>query len=58
MKTDALKQALNSGGYDFVYGGARRDEEPSRAKEKFFQKEINIKKWDPLNQPIEPWYIF
>ena len=58
MKTDALKQALNNGGYDFVYGGARRDEESSRAKEKVLSKRNKFQKWDPLNQPIEPWYIF
>lgn len=58
MKTDALKQALKEGGYDFVYGGARRDEESSRAKEKVLSKRNKFQKWDPLNQPIEPWYIF
>ena len=42
MKTDALKKALKEGKYDFIYGGARRDEESSRSKEKTFHIEIKI----------------
>ena len=58
MKTDALKQALDLGKYDFVYGGSRRDEEASRSKEKVVSKRNKFHKWDPINQSIEPWYIF
>jgi sulfate adenylyltransferase subunit 2 len=58
MKTDALKQALDMGKYDFVFGGSRRDEEASRSKEKVLSKRNKFHKWDPLNQSIEPWYLF
>ena len=46
MKTDALKTALDDGKYDFVYGGSRRDEEPSRSKEKIFS--FGIKNIDEI----------
>ena len=55
MKTDALKEALSEGKYDFVYGGARRDEESSRSKEKIVSHRDKYHKWDPKNQRIEPW---
>jgi len=58
MKTDALKQALKEGKYDFVYGGARRDEEASRSKEKVVSHRDINNRWDPKNQSIEPWYLF
>ena len=58
MKTDALKQALKEGKYDFVYGGARRDEESSRSKEKIVSHRDINNRWDPKNQSIEPWYLF
>jgi len=58
MKTDALKMALKLGGYDFVYGGARRDEEASRSKERFLSHRDENNKWDPKNQRIEPWRLF
>ena len=40
MKTETLLEALKNGSYDFVYGGARRDEEPSRSKERVLSKEV------------------
>lgn len=58
MKTDALKIALDEGSYDFVYGGARRDEEPSRSKEKVLSFRDHKHQWSPINQRIEPWHIF
>jgi len=58
MKTDALKIALDEGSYDFVYGGARRDEEPSRSKEKIFSFRDKEHRWNPIGQRIEPWQIF
>ncbi len=58
MKTDALKNALKLGNYDFIYGGARRDEEASRSKEKVVSHRDKNNRWDPTNQNIEPWYIF
>lgn len=58
MKTDALKQALKLGKYDFVYGGARRDEEASRSKEKIVSHRDSNNRWDPKNQTIEPWLLF
>jgi sulfate adenylyltransferase subunit 2 len=58
MKTEALKQALNRGGYDFIYGGARRDEESSRSKEKILSHRDKNHSWDPVKQKIEPWLIF
>ena len=58
MKTDALKIALDKGGYDFIYGGARRDEEASRSKEKVVSHRDQNNRWDPKNQSIEPWHLF
>jgi len=58
MKTKALKDALDKGGYDFVFGGARRDEEGSRSKEKIISHRSNLHIWTPENQRLEPWNIF
>lgn len=58
MKTEALKQALNAGGYDAVIGGARRDEEKSRAKERIFSFRDKNHRWDPKNQRPELWSIY
>ena len=57
MKTQGLKQALNAGGYAAVIGGARRDEEKSRAKERFFSFRDSNHRWDPKNQRPELWNI-
>lgn len=58
MKTQALKQALKEGGYDAVIGGARRDEEKSRAKERIFSFRDKNQRWDPKNQRPELWNLF
>jgi sulfate adenylyltransferase subunit 2 len=58
MKTQALKQALTQGGYDAVIGGARRDEEKSRAKERIFSFRDKQHRWDPKNQRPELWNIY
>jgi sulfate adenylyltransferase subunit 2 len=58
MKTQALKQALNDGGYDAVIGGARRDEEKSRAKERIFSFRDKHHRWDPKNQRPELWNVY
>jgi len=58
MKTEALKQALNKGKYDAVIGGARRDEEKSRAKERIFSFRDRFHRWDPKNQRPELWNIY
>ena len=58
MKTDALKQVLNDNKFDFVYGGARRDEEVSRSKERILSIRNKYNNWDPVNQRIEPWNMF
>ncbi len=55
MKTQALKQALEAGRYDAAFGGARRDEEPSRAKERVFSFRDRNHRWDPKNQRPELW---
>jgi sulfate adenylyltransferase subunit 2 len=55
MKTDALKQALNMYGFDMIFGGARRDEEKSRAKERVFSFRDKNHRWDPKNQRPELW---
>ena len=55
MKTQALKQALDQGGYDAAFGGARRDEEKSRAKERVFSFRDAFHRWDPKNQRPELW---
>ncbi len=58
MKTEALKQALNDGQYDAAFGGARRDEEKSRAKERVFSFRDRFHQWDPKNQRPELWNLF
>lgn len=58
MKTEALKQALDKGGYDAIIGGARRDEEKSRAKERIFSFRDKNHRWDPKNQRPELWNIY
>jgi sulfate adenylyltransferase subunit 2 len=58
MKTKALRDALKAGEYDFIYGGARRDEEASRSKEKVVSHRDQNNRWDPKNQSIEPWHLF
>jgi sulfate adenylyltransferase subunit 2 len=58
MKTEALKQALNAGGYDAAFGGARRDEEKSRSKERVFSFRDRFHTWDPKNQRPELWNLF
>ncbi|ACM39342.1 sulfate adenylate transferase subunit 2 (plasmid) [Allorhizobium ampelinum S4] len=58
MKTIALRQALEAGGFDAAVGGARRDEEKSRAKERIFSLRSFNHSWDPKNQRPEMWNIF
>lgn len=58
MKTDALKMALNKYGFDAAFGGARRDEEKSRAKERIFSFRDEFQQWDPKNQRPELWNIY
>jgi sulfate adenylyltransferase subunit 2 len=58
MKTEALKQALNAGQYDAAFGGARRDEEKRRAKERVFSFRDRFHQWDPKNQRPELWNLF
>jgi len=57
MKTEALKQALNKGAFDMIFGGARRDEEKSRAKERFFSFRDANHRWEPRGQRPELWSI-
>jgi sulfate adenylyltransferase subunit 2 len=58
MKTDALKQALDKYEFDAAFGGARRDEEKSRAKERVFSFRDKNHRWDPKNQRPELWNIY
>jgi sulfate adenylyltransferase subunit 2 len=58
MKTEALKQALDLHGFDAAFGGARRDEEKSRAKERIFSFRSHTHAWDPRNQRPELWNLF
>jgi len=58
MKTVALKQALDAGKYDAAIGGARRDEEKSRAKERVFSHRSENHVWDPKNQRPELWSLY
>ena len=58
MKTQALLQALDEGGYDCAFGGARRDEEKSRAKERIYSFRDSNHQWDPKNQRPELWSLF
>lgn len=58
MKTQALKQALDKYGFDAAFGGARRDEERSRAKERVFSFRDRSHGWDPRNQRPELWNLY
>ncbi|WP_249695495.1 sulfate adenylyltransferase subunit CysD [Stappia sp. WLB 29] len=58
MKTEALKQALDKYGFDAAFGGARRDEEKSRAKERVFSFRSKAHAWDPKNQRPELWNLY
>lgn len=58
MKTQGLKQALDKYGFDAAFGGARRDEEKSRAKERVFSLRTPDHRWDPKAQRPEPWMLF
>tara|TARA_R110001583_G_scaffold17482_2_gene70661 strand:+ start:29335 stop:30243 length:909 start_codon:yes stop_codon:yes gene_type:complete len=58
MKTQGLKQALNEHGFDAAFGGARRDEEKSRAKERVYSFRDKNHRWDPKNQRPELWNIY
>ena len=57
-KTEGLKQALDAHGFDAAFGGARRDEERSRAKERIFSLRSPEHRWDPKSQRPEPWRLF
>jgi sulfate adenylyltransferase subunit 2 len=58
MKTEGLKQALDKYGFDAAFGGARRDEEKSRAKERIFSFRTATHAWDPKNQRAELWRVY
>ena len=58
LKTQALVSALQEGGYDAAFGGARRDEEKSRAKERIFSFRDRFMQWDPKNQRPELWNLY
>jgi sulfate adenylyltransferase subunit 2 len=58
MKTEGLKQALDKWGFDAAFGGARRDEEKSRAKERIFSFRTAAHAWDPKNQRPELWRVY
>ena len=58
MKTQALRQALDQYGFDAAFGGARRDEEKSRAKERIFSFRSNQHRWDPKRQRPELWKLY
>ena len=58
MKTQALKQALDLHGFDVIFGGARRDEEKSRAKERILSFRYKEHRWDPKGQRPELWNVF
>ncbi|HGV4192895.1 TPA: sulfate adenylyltransferase subunit CysD [Escherichia coli] len=58
MKTEGLKQALNKYGFDAAFGGARRDEEKSRAKERIYSFRDRFHRWDPKNQRPELWHNY
>jgi sulfate adenylyltransferase subunit 2 len=58
MKTVGLKQALNKHGFDVAFGGARRDEEKSRAKERIFSFRTEQHRWDPKQQRPELWNVY
>ena len=58
MKTEGLRQALDRHGFDAAFGGARRDEEKSRAKERIFSHRSEAHAWDPRNQRPELWHLY
>ena len=58
MKTEGLKQALDKYGFDAAFGGARRDEEKSRAKERVYSFRDSKHRWDPKNQRPELWNLY
>ena len=58
MKTEGLRQALDRHGFDAAFGGARRDEEKSRAKERIFSHRSEVHGWDPRNQRPELWHLY
>jgi len=58
LKTQALLEALRMGNYDAAFGGARRDEEKSRAKERIYSFRDSLGQWDPKNQRPELWNVF
>ena len=58
MKTQALKQALDQHGFDAAFGGARRDEEKSRAKERIISFRTPDHRWDPKGQRPELWRLY
>ena len=58
MKTEALKKALDQWGFDAAFGGARRDEEKSRAKERVYSFRDQYHRWDPKNQRPELWNLY
>ena len=58
LKTKALLDALKQGGYDAAFGGARRDEEKSRAKERIYSFRDTFGQWDPKNQRPELWDLY
>jgi sulfate adenylyltransferase subunit 2 len=58
MKTEGLRQALDAGQFDAAFGGARRDEEASRAKERIYSFRTPDHRWDPRNQRPELWNIY
>ena len=58
MKTEGLKQALDKYGFDAAFGGARRDEEKSRAKERVYSFRASKHRWDPKNQRPELWNVY
>jgi sulfate adenylyltransferase subunit 2 len=58
MKTQALRQALDAHGFNAAFGGARRDEETSRAKERVFSVRNAQHRWDPKRQRPEPWRLY
>lgn len=58
MKTEGLKQALDKYGFDAAFGGARRDEEKSRAKERVYSFRDSKHRWDPKNQRPELWNVY
>src|SRR3979411_66493 len=58
MKTEGLKKALNKYGFDVAFGGARRDEEKSRAKERIFSFRSANPRWEPKQQRPELWRLY